>query len=309
MRKRWLALVIFVAWTATCWSQHYPLYNQYMHNQFVINPAYAGSRDKLSITALMRRQWLGIAGAPATEAIYFHTPLPDARNNFGVSAVLDRIGVTRRNSFNLSYAYRMDVGRKGARLSFGLQGGVATLQNRWQDVDTDLPGDLAFQGNSSPIWVPAVGFGAYLDTRRFYVGISAPYLLEYHSSAFDLFVNANDHLGSARPAMLATGCVIRLNPDLLLRPSLLVKYVRNSPAQLDMNLFLIVKDMVWAGASYRTGGTLVGLLGIQITPQFNLGYSYDYTTTSLRRFNTGSHELMLRYEFGYRMKAMSPRYF
>ena len=273
MKKGWLVLVVWMGCMATVWGQHYPLYNQYMHNQFVINPAYAGSRDKLSITGLFRRQWLGIQGAPQTEAIYFHTPLPNGKNNIGVSAVLDRLGVTYRNSFNLTYAYRMEVGKKGARLAFGLQGGVASLQNRWQNVDTDQPGDNVFQGNTSPIWVPAVGFGAYFDTKRFYIGLSAPYLLEYHNSAFDLFINANDSLGSARPTMLATGCVLRLNPDLLLRPSVMLKYVRNSPAQLDLNLQLVMKDIVWVGASYRTGGTLVGMLGFQFNPQLKLGYS------------------------------------
>lgn len=309
MRKGlfWLAAVLCCLPVAK--GQHYPMYSQYMHNQLVINPAYTGSRDVLSTTCLFRQQWLGIEGAPSTQALYFHTPLPNPRNNFGFNLILDRLGVTRRNAFHLSYAYRIDLGKDKGRLAFGLQGGVATLQNKFSEVVTDQPADHVFQADARPILVPGVGFGLYFDTRRWYLGVSTPYLLEYHSSAFNLFVQPNDSVASSRPALLATGCLIRLNPDLILRPSILVKYVANSPLQLDLNAHIILKDFMWAGASYRTGDAVVGLLGFQVSPQLRLGYAYDMSVTEIRRFNSGSHELMLRYEFGYRMKAMSPRYF
>ncbi|MBL0015726.1 MAG: type IX secretion system membrane protein PorP/SprF [Bacteroidetes bacterium] len=309
MRKSIFWLAGFICWISCLQGQHYPMYSQYMHNQAVINPGYTGSRDVLSTSLLFRQQWLGIQGAPSTQAFYLHSPLRNPRNNFGFNMVIDRLGVTYRNAFNVSYAYRIDLGEKKGRLAFGLQGGIASLQNRFRDVVTDESGDHVFGYNTPAILVPGVGFGAYYDTRRWYLGVSLPYLLEYHNAAFNLFVQNNDSIASSRPALLATGCVIRLNPDILLRPSILAKFVPNSPVQMDLNAHLIIKDQLWLGASYRTGDALVGLIGYQITPQFKIGYSYDQAISPLRKYNNGSHELMVRYEFGYRLKVMSPRYF
>ncbi len=281
------------------------MYSQYMFNQMVINPAYTGSRDVLSTTALYRHQWAGLKGAPRTQSFYLHTPLPNQHNNFGLSLVLDKVGVSYSNALNLSYAYRFDLGK--GRLAFGLQGGLTTLQNRYNEVQTDVPGDVVFQDRTKPILIPGLGFGCYYDTKRFYLGISTPYLLEYKNAEFQVFMNTTTHY--YKPAMLATGFLIRLNPDLLLRPSALVKVIPHSPVEVDINANLIIKDQLWIGASYRTGDALVGMLEYQISPQFRLGYSYDYSVTDLQKYNNGSHEFMLRYEFGYRVKTMSPRYF
>jgi type IX secretion system PorP/SprF family membrane protein len=309
MKKGLFWLAVIIACIPSLKGQHYPMYSQYMHNQLVINPAYTGSRDVLSATCLFRQQWLGIKGAPGTQAFYFHSPLPNPRNNFGFSLVLDHLGVTYRNAFNVSYAYRIDMGEEKGRLAFGIQGGVATLQNRFSRVTTDQPGDNVFQGDTPPILVPGVGFGAYYDTRRWYVGLSMPYLLEYHNDAFNLFIQNNDSIASSRPMLLATGGLIRINPHVALRPAVLMKFVPGSPLQFDLNAHVIFKDQVWVGASYRTDDAMVALLGFQINRQFKLGYSYDLSLSKLRQFTTGSHEVMLRYEFGYRMKTMSPRYF
>jgi type IX secretion system PorP/SprF family membrane protein len=302
-------VVLIFVMTAFCAlylkAQHRPMYSQYMFNQLVINPAYTGSRDVLSTTALYRHQWAGLKGAPRTQSFYLHSPLPNPKNNFGLSFVFDRLGVTYTNSFNFSYAYRLDLGK--GRLAFGLQAGLSTLQNRYSEVITDTPGDAVFAGNSRPIAIPGLGFGAYYDTKRFYLGFSLPYLLQYRSAGFQVFVK--DEPTTFQPALLTTGCLIRLNPDLLLRPSILFKYIPNSPMQLDLNANLIIKESLWIGASFRTRDALVGMLEYQINPQFRLGYAYDYSVTTLQHYNTGSHELMLRYEFGYRVKAMSPRYF
>jgi type IX secretion system PorP/SprF family membrane protein len=305
MKNWWFILAICMGLGTTGWAQHHPMYSQYMFNQMVINPGYTGSRDLLSATALYRHQWAGIKGAPRTQSFFLHTPLRDAHSNLGLSFVLDRLGVSYRNAFNVSYAYRFDIGK--GRLALGLQGGVSTLQNRFGDVQTDSPDDFVFASNARPITIPGFGFGAYYDSDRWYIGFSTPYLLEYKSSAFRTFMTKDST--SYKPAMLATGCLIRLNPDLLLRPSALVKYLPHSPLQVDLNANLIIKDALWLGASYRTRDAVVGMLEYQISPQLRLGYAFDYSVTDLQKYNNGSHEIMLRYEFGYRVKAMSPRYF
>jgi type IX secretion system PorP/SprF family membrane protein len=305
MRKG-LVIAGFMMWAcAGIWAQHHPMYSQYMFNQMVINPAYAGSRDVLSATALYRHQWAGFKGAPRTQSFFFHAPLPNPRNNFGLSMVMDRLGVTYRNTVQISYAYRFDLGP--GRLAFGLQGGLSSLQHRYQDVETDVSGDAVFQGATRPILIPGVGFGCYYDAPRWYLGISAPYLLEYQGAGFDVFMNSDS--SAYKPTMLAAGWLIRLNPDLMLRPSTLVKFIPHSPVQVDLNANLIIKEALWLGASYRTGDAIVGMLEYQINHQLRLGYSYDYGLNALQRYHQGSHEFLLRYEFGYRVKAMSPRYF
>ncbi|MEM0997007.1 MAG: type IX secretion system membrane protein PorP/SprF [Bacteroidota bacterium] len=304
-RLIWLVLAS-VLLPAAAKAQHYPMFSQYMFNGLVINPAYTGSRDALSLTALYRQQWTGFRGAPRTQTVTAHSPLKNPRNNFGVTFLHDRVGVSTHTMAYGSYAYRIDLGERAGRLAFGLQGGLSLLQDRWTEIITDQNGDEVFSANSPTFVVPRVGFGVYYDHRRWYFGASVPFLLDYKNSDYTQYV-ANSF--QYRPYMLTAGVLIRLNPDFILKPSILVKYLRNSPIQGDFNANLIFKDVFWIGASYRTGDAMVGMLEYQINPQFRIGYAFDYTITELRRYHNGSHEFMLRYEFGYKVKAMSPRYF
>jgi type IX secretion system PorP/SprF family membrane protein len=287
-------------------AQHYPMFSQYMFNGMAINPAYTGSRDALSVNALYRHQWSGFKGAPRTQTLAAHSPLKNPRNNVGVSFLHDRLGVSTHTMIYGMYAYRIDFGEDVGRLAFGLQGGVSLLQDRWTDIVPDQSGDDVFAANSPTFVVPRVGFGIYYDAKRWYMGASAPFLLDYKNRDYSQYV-ANSF--RYRPYMLTGGVLIRLNPDLLLKPSVLVKYLKNSPMEADFNANLIFKDAFWIGASYRTGDAIVGMLEYQINPQFRIGYAFDYSITELQKYHNGSHEFMLRYEFGYNIKAMSPRYF
>jgi len=281
------------------------MYNQYMFNGFALNPAYAGSRDVLSLTAHYRHQWAGFAGAPRTQTFFAHSPLRNPKNNLGLSLINDQLGVSRRTSLTATYAYRLEL-TKSMRLAFGLQGGLSLFQDRWADVITDEDNDQAFGANSPVFVVPKVGFGLYLDHRQFFLGASIPHLLDYKNSDYSLYVSESNLY---KPWFFTGGLLLTLNPYLKLRPSFLVKYLQYSPTQVDVNANLIIRDKFWVGASYRSGDALVGLLEFQINQQFRLGYSYDYPLTDLRQFTSGSHEIMLRYEFGYSVKALSPRYF
>jgi type IX secretion system PorP/SprF family membrane protein len=204
------------------------------------------------------------------------------------------------------YAYRIDFGEKAGRLAFGLQGGISLLQDRWTEIVTDQSNDDVFSANSPTFLVPRVGFGVYYDSRRWYLGASAPFLLDYKTSDYTQYVARSFRY---RPYMLTGGVLIRLNPDLLLKPSFLVKYLKNSPLEADFNVNLIIKEAFWTGLSYRTGDAIVAMLEFQINPQFRLGYAFDYSITDLQKYHNGSHEILLRYEFGYKLKTMSPRYF
>lgn len=302
---KWALLgLVFLLPEAKLQAQHQAMYSQYMFNTLMINPAYTGSRDVLSLSALYRHQWTGFTGAPRTQTFAAHFPLRNEKNNFGVSFINDRLGVSYNNSFSGYYAFRFPLA--GGRLAFGLQGGVALLQDRWSEVVTTQTNDPSFMANSPTYVVPRIGFGAYYDTRKFYVGFSAPHLVDFQNPEYSQYVqNSVDY----QPYFFAAGFVTKINPYLKLKPSVLIKVITNSPLQADLNANLIIKDALWIGASYRSGDALVGILEYQINPQFRMGYSYDYTLSDLSRYNTGTHEFMLRYEFGYKIKAMSPRYF
>lgn len=277
-----------------------------MFNQLIVNPAYTGSRDALSMTGIFRRQWIGLSGAPQTESFYFHSPLPNPKNNFGFSLVHDHLGVTNAINLNGDYAYRIDLGEEKGRLAFGLQPGVSFMQNQYSKVITDTPGDAVFGADSPTFTIPRLGFGVYYDTRRWYLGLSAPYLLNYEN---DIYKQYNQNSLYYKPYMLMGGFLIRLNPDLLLRPSVLTKYIAGSGFQFDLNTNLIIKDALWIGGSYRTSDGIVAMIEYQFNRQLKFGYAFDYNLTPLQKYNHGSHEFMLRYEFGYQIKAMSPRYF
>ena len=279
--------------------------SQYMFNGLVINPAYTGSRDALSVTGLYRHQWAGFEGAPRTQSFFLHSPLKNPTNNVGAYVVRDQLGVSNHTMLYGTYAFRVDFEEIG-RLSFGLQGGLSMIQDRWTQIITDEANDDVFMSDSPTFIVPRFGAGIYYDTRRWYLGLSAPFLLDIKNSDYRLYT---ENSLSYRPIMLSGGILFKINPELMLRPTFLLKYIQESPAQVDLNLNLIIKDAFWIGAGYRTGDAAVALIEYQINPQFRLGYSYDFSLSELRTFNSGSHEFMLRYEFGYKLKAMSPRYF
>ncbi len=276
-----------------------------MFSGLVTNPAYAGSRDALNVTGIYRHQWTGFEGAPRTQSLFFHSPTLNPKNNYGFSVVHDRLGVSQHTMLYGVYAYRIPL-ENGRRIAFGLQGGLSMLRDNWTSIVTDQPDDEVFLADSPTFLVPRFGAGIYYDTQRWYLGLSAPFLLDYKNSDYEIYT---ENSLNYRPFLLSTGFLIRLNPDLMLKPSILAKYLPGSPFQVDLNLNLIVKDAFWIGASYRSRDSFIAMLEYQINQQLRIGYSYDYSISNLRRYNSGSHEIMLRYEFGYKIKAMSPRYF
>jgi len=305
MLRTLVILICFVGLFQGLQAQHPPMLSQYMFNGMVINPAYTGSRDALSVTALYRHQWAGFEGAPRTQSIFLHSPLKNPKNNFGAAIIHDRLGVSNHTLAYGTYAYRIDFEEKG-RLSFGLQAGVSILKDQWSQVVTDQSGDDVFAADSPTFMVPRFGTGVYYDTRKWYLGVAAPFLLDLKNSDYRLYT---ENSLSYRPLLISGGMLFRLNPELFLRPTFLVKYLPESPTSVDLNLNMVIKEDLWIGASYRMGDAVVALLEYQINPQFRVGYSYDYSITDLQKYNNGSHEFMIRYEFGYQLKTMSPRYF
>ncbi|NCD71136.1 PorP/SprF family type IX secretion system membrane protein [Mucilaginibacter agri] len=289
-------------------AQQEAMYTQYMFNTLAINPAYAGSRNVTSATALYRNQWVGIAGAPRTATLSIDAPIESKKVGLGLQVYSDRLGITTTNGAIASYAYRIRMDK--GTLALGLQGGVSQYQANFTSVNLGSSGvpDPAFSQNVNKMLLD-FGVGVYYNTDKFYLGLSSPQLL--NNKLTNLKVEGdNSFSGQAMHLFLATGYVFQLNDDLHLKPSVLIKYVKGAPIEGDLNATLWVSDVIGFGAQYRTEADISGLVEFQVSPQIRLGYSYDHSTTKLVQYNSGSHEIMLRYEFGFtKGKILSPRFF
>jgi len=288
-------------------AQQNAMYTQYMFNTLALNPAYAGSRNVTSATALYRNQWTGMDGAPKTGTITIDAPLDNNRFGVGLQLFTDKLGVTQTNSGAASAAYRIRMDK--GTLAFGIQGSVSQFRANYTDVFLNNPAyDPAFADNLNTVLFN-VGTGVYYNSDNFYIGLSAQDLINNRLASSEPS-NGNIKNEQVMHLFLAAGVVLPLNDDFKIKPSFLIKGVKGAPIQADLNATLWIKDVIGIGAQYRTSADLAGMVEIQATPQIRLGYSYDYSTTNLRNFNSGSHEIMIRYEFGFeRGKIISPRYF
>ncbi|MEO7531647.1 MAG: type IX secretion system membrane protein PorP/SprF [Sediminibacterium sp.] len=307
MKIRWGLVVFILIVSVTAKAQQHPMYSQYMFNMLNINPAYAGSRGVGTATALYRDQWVGIEGAPKTASLGFDMPVKEKKIGIGFQAYDDRLGIEHTSGFNASYAFRIQITESGT-LSLGLQAGILNYRANYTEARTFQPGDPAFSQNISGI-LPAAAAGMYYNSDRFYIGISTPALLKTKIS-YDGVAQVDGVTGRDLHLYLASGFVMNLNQDLVLKPSLLVKAVSGAPVEYDINANLWIQNAISFGFSYRTGDAYVGMAELQLSRQLRLGYAYDKTFNALGNLNSGTHELMLRMEFGSSNgKVASPRYF
>lgn len=288
-------------------SLAYPVHSQYLHNGLIINPAYAGSREALSLFLSGRKQWMGVKGAPSYETVSLHSLLKSSRVGLGLSGQFLQYGYTKSTSVYGDYAYHLRMGR--GKLSMGLRAGFDMSNSDYSDITLIDPTDGAFQNNEKPYFLPNVGAGLYFYGRRFFLGAAVPSFLGYAKSStgdvkFDTFTDFN--------VMLTAGALISFSENFRFKPSVLVDYSldKTKEMRIDINGNFIIYDFVWIGGSWRTAEEVaVGILQFQVTPQIMFGYSYDYAVGNLSNYSKGSHEFVLRYEFGYKVSAANPRYF
>lgn len=268
-------------------AQQQIMFTQYMSNQLAINPAYAGSHKSISITGLARKQWAGLEGAPSTQTLSIHSPIKNQRVGVGLLVVNDKIGVTKQTGVYNSYSYRIPF-NNGGQLSFGLQIGFTAYNAQFSKVSDTDP---TFAGDVREIH-PNVGGGLFYNTELFYVGFSAPQLIQ---TTFDRN-NLDSDSKMLRHYFITAGYVFTLNEQLKLKPNVLVKAVAGAPVQFDLNLNLLIHEIFWVGLSWRSFESLDALLQFQVSEKLQFGYSYDFAnTTELSRVNSGSHEIMVNY--------------
>ncbi|MFH2142327.1 MAG: type IX secretion system membrane protein PorP/SprF [Bacteroidota bacterium] len=284
------------------YSQHYPVYSQYMFNGLAINPAYAGSREVLSIVASSRNQWAGFEGAPKTQFLSAHLPMMKNRIGLGFQIINDKTGLSNNTSLQFLYAYRILSG-KGS-LAIGLSGSVQFISNKWDKIKTHSPGDIVFESNES-FSKPNFGTGLYYLRENFYMGLSSPYILKFNNSFF-----ANDTLNYSHVNLLFYGGFIKkISPNFKLKPSYLLKLYPEYSTQLDISCLIVYNDVIWTGLSLRTSDAIVWILEYQLSNKFRFGYAHDFTFSSLNNYSKGANEIFLLYEFGNKTNAQGIKFF
>jgi type IX secretion system PorP/SprF family membrane protein len=299
---------------STTISLGYPVYSQYLQNGMVINPAYTGSRGALSAFLSYRMQWMGISGSPVFQSVSLNTPLKNDKVALGVLAQFMQFGFTKSTSVYASYAYRIKLSK--GKLSFGLKAGADMSNTVYPDNNSER-----FLSNTTltdPVFVndkayilPNVGAGVYYFSDKLFAGLSVPAFLSYRKTSngsIEAF-----HSFSEYNLVATAGGLITFSQFFKFKPSVLVDYSLQETkklTRLDLNGNFILADLIWIGGSWRTTEQVaVGILQVQLNPQFMFGFSYDYPAGRLNAYSSGSSEFILRYEFGYKVSAANPRYF
>lgn len=302
--KKFLVLIVIALFSISAKAQTDPLYTQYRVNMMSVNPAYAGSRNALTVGYLYRNQWVGLDGAPSTQTILAHSPI---NNNlgFGASVTHDVIGPTKQTAVYANTSGRIKFGN-GTYFAAGLQFGVDYFSTNFSTITTGTGADNAFTEDNISV-LPNVGAGLFLYNERYYLGFSIPKVLT--SVLYDN--GAGGDVTQKRHYVAIAGYVFDLRPSIAFKPSVLTRFVEGAPASLDITTQFIFAEQFWLGPFYRWAESTGIIVGYNITPQFKIGYSYDYSITELVDYNSGSHELTLTYDFIYSSgkKLKSPRYF
>ncbi|AOW10257.1 PorP/SprF family type IX secretion system membrane protein [Flavobacterium gilvum] len=286
------------------YAQQDAQYTQYMYNTINVNPAYAGSRGALSFFALHRTQWVGLDGAPITNTFSVNTPFNNSRLGLGVSIVNDEIGPSTSNSISADLSYSLPVSET-FKLSFGVKG-TANILNI--DITKLNPGDQTdpqFQ-NFSNEFSPNIGAGIYLHSDKAYLGFSVPNILEvdkYNDNDVAIYKEKMNFYAIG-------GYVFDLSQSVKFKPAFMTKLVQGSPLQVDVSTNFLISDKLVLGLAYRWSASASAMAGFQISDAFYVGYGYDFETTELANYNSGSHEIFLRYElFKKNSKMTTPRFF
>ncbi|MCV9928541.1 type IX secretion system membrane protein PorP/SprF [Flavobacterium sp. LS1R49] len=301
MRK---LVLVFMFFPAVGFAQQDAQFTQYMYNTININPAYAGSRGAMSIFGLYRTQWVGLDGAPETSSFSLNTPLNNSNLGLGVSLVNDKIGPTNENTFSADLSYSVPTSET-FKLSFGIKATANLFNLDVNKLNPEHQGDPQFQDLNSK-FSPNIGAGVYWHSDKAYIGLSVPNFIEtnrYSNNDVAIFKDKINYY-------LIAGYVFDLDPYIKFKPAVLTKMVEGSPLQVDLSANFMFNDKFVAGVAYRWSAALSAMVGFQVSDGLYIGYGYDRETTRLNNYNSGSHEIFLRFEFfNNYSRITSPRFF
>ncbi len=296
----------FILTAMVTMAQLEPLTNQYLLNTLSINPAYAGSRDALSIVALHRNQWTGFDGSPKTISLGIHAPLRNEKIGLGLLAVNDQRGISTSTIIAGNFAYRI-LTEKGV-MALGLAGGFTFTRNNWSRLVASDPGDDLLNGNSKGYLLPDFSLGTYYYTDNFFFGFSIPMFIAHNfNAASNSFRMDNKY--EEYNFFINSGYLFRASSIVKVLPSLLARLNWVSTPQIDLNLQLILFDRIQTGLTYRSNKSVAGLFMYYVNNQLAIAYSYDMGFGKIGGYMGGSHEIMIRYDFRYIIDVINPRYF
>lgn len=278
-------------------------FTQYTDNILYYNPAYAGAREMLNISTLHHQQWAGFSGAPMTTSLQIHSPLKYESVGLGLSLLNDKIGPINQSQINLDFSYSLRFKNK-SRLSFGLKGMLNAINGDLSKLYTLDANDEALQTNYQNNLQPNLGAGFYYQSKRWFIGGSVPKILAKNPVSNSSLLAEQNHF------YFMTGGYFTPSRMLKIRPSTMVKLTQNAPLAIDGSIAFIFYDKLWLAANYRLNESGGIYAQVQLSKQFKIGYGCDISTTQLARYNFGSHEILLSYDFIYKKRALtSPRYF
>ncbi|MCK5029099.1 MAG: type IX secretion system membrane protein PorP/SprF [Bacteroidales bacterium] len=314
IKKYYILIIFFLIVQSTGFSQdgdfkigqrYEPVYSQYDVNGLAINPAYTGSRECFSNIILYRNQWIGFEGAPVTQTLSSHAPFKDEKNAVGVFIFHEQIGVSDYYDVYGNYAFRFQFGN--GKLSLGLKAGATFFQGNFADINAS-PDETQTDPllNNESEFFPNFGVGAYYYNEDYYFGISVPKFLSYELKNSQKYMS----LGPSNYDFLVTGgYLIRFSENLQVKPSFLLRYRLDNSFQIDAGANLILFNAIWFGGSYRRSDEIVIMAEYQVNHQIRAGVAYDLGIGDFSSQHSGSLEIILRYDFKYKVKAVSPRYF
>ncbi len=299
-------------------AQQQPQTTQFMYYKLGYNPGFAGSQDAACVTCIYRQQWLGLNGAPSMAIATFNMPLNNQRVGIGANLYRHTIGITTMYNADLAYSYRVRLGR--GMLGLGIQGSLRSMEQDFAKTTATQPKaqDGSIPGSTSSKFLFNFGTGLYYNSDKFYVGLSAPRLLENNIDFTDSDIIISREV---QHFYLMGGVTFDLNENLALKPQALLKHAAKAPVDFDANLSLLIQNRYVAGITYRLGGNKENgngesidlLLGAQLTPSLMFSFSYDYTLSDIKGYSNGSIEASIRYCFGKTNEAGkeydNPRFF
>jgi type IX secretion system PorP/SprF family membrane protein len=299
--KGWLIILMSVL-SLSGFAQQDPQYSMHLLNGMSIHPGYAGSLGGISANVLYRSQWSGMAGAPKTisanaQMRYFKDQL-----GTGIQFFNDRIGVFNRTSVSVAQAYHLRL--DPLTIAFGLQTSYQQFSANLTDTNPVDVQDPVFGSNVSKS-IFNFGAGVYAYSDKFWFGASMPYFLKS---------KWNDGLGTIDPYLanhwfVSGGGILDVS-IFQIKPSMMIKKSSNAPVAFETGCSVYAFSKFGLGVNYRIKDALMFIGEFQVNDNFKLAYCYDKTTSALRSFNNGTHEILLRYTMNNGGKATSsPRLF
>jgi type IX secretion system PorP/SprF family membrane protein len=276
-------------------AQQLPHFSQYMLNDYAENCAIAGKNPYIEAASINRYQWFGITDAPRTYMLSVDGGLKNPHFGVGGQVFTDIVGPTRRTGCYLSYAYHANI-TKDIKLSLGVQGGLLQYMVDGSKILLHDQTDYVMSNGLQSVLMPEFGFGIYAYSKdKWYAGFSVPEIVENKLKFFDYMANTPSVI--TRHYTFMAGYKYDLNELFAIQPSCIVWYGPPAPVQFDLGVRLTYRGKIWVGASYRNLDAIVGLIGYTYRENITIGYAYDYATTNIQNYSTGSHELFVALRF------------